>query len=142
MSQRARRHTKEMRHGSRDLVWGITVLRVTLGIIFTIHGAHQLFVLGPAGTGSIMAAASIPAPVIVGLGVSVLELAGGICLLLGFLVRPVAVLLAVEMAVAAITIHLPQGFFAAVGGAGGYEYPLVLAGASASLALTAASRPR
>lgn len=123
------------RNGSH--IWGITILRVTLGLIFVVHGAHKLFVIGPAGVQSLMAAAGLPLPGIFGLGVATLELGGGICLLLGLFVRPVALVFAMEMAVATVTIHLPYGFFAAAGDQGGYEYPLALAGASTALALIA-----
>jgi len=40
-----------------------------------------------------------------------LELIGGILILIGFLTRPVAFLLSGEMAFAYFTVHAPQGFW-------------------------------
>lgn len=47
---------------------------------------------------------------------AVLELVGGVALLLGLLTRPVAFLLSGEMAVAYFMVHAPQGFFPVLNG--------------------------
>jgi putative oxidoreductase len=64
----------------------------------------------------------LPAPLAWGYWIAILEFAGGIMLAIGFLTRPVAFLVAVEMAVAVIGVHLPNGFFWT---AKGFEYPLL-----------------
>ena len=50
------------------------------------------------------------------------EFFGGLFLAIGLLTRPVAAAIAALMAVAAIQVHLGNGFFWANGG---YEYPLM-----------------
>jgi len=47
-------------------------------------------------------------------------MAGGLALLTGVLMRPLAFLLAIEMAVAILRVRLPQGFL------GGWEFELTL----------------
>ena len=61
-----------------------------------------------------------------------LELVGGVLLLVGLFTRVVAALLAVNMAVATVLVHLPNGFVVANGG---YEYTLVLALSAVGLAV-------
>lgn len=62
-----------------------------------------------------------------------LELVGGILLLIRLLTRIVAALLAVDMAVATVLIHLPNGFVVLDGG---YEYTLILLLSALGLALS------
>jgi putative oxidoreductase len=50
------------------------------------------------------------------------ELFGGLALVLGLLTRPTALAVAILMAVAVLTVHLPNGYFWMTGG---YEYPLM-----------------
>jgi putative oxidoreductase len=59
-----------------------------------------------------------PGPVLFSLlGVQgILELAGGFLILIGFLTRPVAFILAGDMAVAYFMAHAPKGFFPTLNG--------------------------
>jgi putative oxidoreductase len=82
----------------------LAVLRVVTGLLFLEHGSQKL--LGfPAGPH--------PMPELFSLfGFSgVLELVGGALILLGLFTRPVAFLLAGEMAFAYFMGHAPRGFF-------------------------------
>lgn len=79
----------------------------------------------------------IPAAEVVAPAVAVLELGGGIALILGVLTRVLAALLALDMAGALFLVHAPAGVFAADGG---YELVLLLAAAAFALALTGAGR--
>lgn len=53
---------------------------------------------------------AIPAPEIMAWLVGILEFFGGIALILGILVRPIAFLLIINMLVAMFKVHLSQGF--------------------------------
>lgn len=84
-----------------------SILRVIAAFLFIPHGTAKLFAypmaLLPNG-GTIPLASQ--------LGVAgILETFGGLCLLLGLFTRPVAFLLAGEMAVAYFTSHAPRGFW-------------------------------
>src|SRR5215218_9876835 len=83
----------------------LSVLRIVAAFLFMSHGTQKLFGFpaseprDPAALLSLMGVAGF------------LEVFGGLLLLLGLLTRPVAFLLAGEMAVAYFRSHAPQGFW-------------------------------
>lgn len=83
------------------------VLRMTAALMFILAGTMKLFAF-PAGVppngGSVQLMSQL------GLG-AVLEVFGGALLLLGLFTRPVAFVLAGEMAVAYFQFHAPQGLW-------------------------------
>ena len=84
----------------------LSVLRIMTGLLWMEHGTQKFFAFpspGPALT-----------PLLVGQGL--LELVGGLLLLIGLFTRPVAFILAGDMAVAYFYAHAPRGFFPAVNG--------------------------
>ena len=102
------------------------LLRLTLGIVFFAHGAQKLLGwfggYGWSGTMGYLTKTVHLAPPIAGL-VILLEFFAGIALILGFLTRPAALGIALVMLGAAVTVHLPNGFFL---DKGGVEYVFVL----------------
>ena len=81
------------------------ILRVGTGLFFMLHGTQKMLGwfggFGPSGG---------TAPVTSLMGVAgILELVGGLLLVVGFLTRPVALVLAGEMVTAAVLVHLPRG---------------------------------
>jgi putative oxidoreductase len=80
------------------------LLRAGSGLLFMAHGLQKLFGLfGGLGDGATASLASR-------MGVAgVLELFGGVLLVLGLFTRPVALILAGEMLVAYVIAHLPRG---------------------------------
>jgi putative oxidoreductase len=92
---------------SLSTVWAprmLSILRIVAALIFLEHGTQKL--LG-------FPLSDNPGPPLLSLfGVSgILELVGGALLVLGLLTRPVAFILAGEMAVAYWIAHAPQSFF-------------------------------
>ncbi len=84
----------------------LSVLRIVAGLLFMEHGTQKL--LGfPAG----MAPPETLSMFWIG---GVLELVGGFLILIGLFTRPVAFILAGEMAVAYWMFHFPKGPFPAV----------------------------
>lgn len=77
-----------------------TLFRVAAGILFWQHGAQKLFGwfggMGDGGTAELMSLMGVA---------GVLEFFGGILILIGLFTRPVALVLAGEMAVAYVIAH-------------------------------------
>ena len=117
--------------------YGALVLRVVLGAIYIAHAYLALVVMGPAKAVEFHRAMHVPLPEI---GVWYLVVAhgvGGVLLVLGLSVRWVAVANIPIMAGALWFAHLEQGFFI-LGGKVGYEYVLLLLGATIAQALLGA----
>lgn len=111
--------------------WGLFALRLGLGIIFVAHGAQKVFGLfGGQGLAATVESFStnlgIPAPL--GYLAAFTELFGGLAVLLGVLSRTAALGLAILMVVAALKVHLPNGFFLSGPGQSGpgIEYNVAL----------------
>lgn len=117
--------------------YGALVLRVVLGVVYIAHAYLALVVMGLAKAVEYQRAIHIPLPEI---GVWYLIVAhglGGILLILGLLVRWAALANIPIMAGALWFVHLQQGFFI-FGSKFGYEYVLVLLGATIAQALLGA----
>lgn len=114
-----------------------TILRVVVGFLFVAHGWQKFNEWTIAGTTAAFGDMGVPladvtAPVVAGL-----ELVGGIALILGFLTRPVALLLTLNMLGAMFLVHLSAGVFVANNG---YELVLLLGAAALALALVGPGR--
>ena len=76
---------------------GLTVLRVVLGTTFLLHGWQKVTEWTVAGTQASFAQMGVPAAELAAPLAAVLELVGGLMLLLGLGTRVVAALLALTM---------------------------------------------
>ncbi|OLP53480.1 hypothetical protein BJF92_00840 [Rhizobium rhizosphaerae] len=77
--------------------------RVLMSIIFVLSGFSKITSL--AGTAGYFAAQGLPVPMVTAVIVSLVELGGGIAILLGVFTRPVAVLLAAFCVATAFIAH-------------------------------------
>jgi len=98
----------------------LLVIRLAPAIVFLAHGYLKLLGGHHDRTVALFLTVNIPFAEPVAWLVGALELAGGLALLSGILLRPFALLLAAEMAVAIVLVRLPQGFI------GAWEFELVL----------------
>lgn len=89
-----------------------SVLRVAAASMFILSGTMKLFAF-PAGVPP--NGGTVPLISQIGFG-AILEAFGGTLLLVGVFTRPVAFLLAGEMAVAYFQFHAPQGFWPTMNG--------------------------
>jgi putative oxidoreductase len=87
----------------------LSILRVMTGLQFMEHGTQKLFGFPPS---------SFPGPTLFSLlgFQGVLEVVGGLLILLGLFTRPTAFVLAGNMAVAYFMAHAPKSFFPALNG--------------------------
>lgn len=97
------------------------LLRLSSGGLFLAHGLIKLFIFTPAGTAGYFQ--SIGLPGVLGYMTMIVEILGGIALMIGFKTRPVALLLAAVLVGAAIFGHGGNGFTFSNAG-GGWEYPV------------------
>lgn len=111
--------------------WGITVLRVVVGIVFLAHGWQKLFGFGFHGVAGFFAGAGIPLPLVSAVIVTLVEFLGGAALVLGLLTRWAAAFNGFDMLVAVLAVHLKNGFFDPQHGV---EFPLTLLAACIALA--------
>ncbi len=116
---------------------GLLVLRVVVGAVFAAHGAQKIFEYTIPGTIGSFAGMGVPMPEIAAPFVAFVELIGGILLVLGLFTRLAGILLAIDMVVALVLVHLSAGLWV---GEGGYEFVAVLGAAALALALTGAGR--
>jgi putative oxidoreductase len=113
---------------------GLAVLRVITGLVFAAHGFQKLFMWGVDGVAAGFGQMGIPMAGVIGPLVGVLELVGGVALMIGLFTRPVAAALVAVMTGAILFVHLPAGFFLP----NGVEFVLTLLGSSVALALSGA----
>lgn len=124
-----------LRSSPQNYNLALTLLRVVVGITFLAHGWQKLFTNGIPGVTGFFGSLGVPAAGFFAIVVTLLELLGGIALILGIGTRIISALLAFNMLMALLLVHLPNGFFASNGG---YELVLLLGIGSASLALAGA----
>ncbi len=124
-----------------DAGWGPVLLRVVVGILFVAHGAQKLFGwfggYGLEGTGQWMDSIGLGPGYLMALLAGSAEFFGGLALILGVLVRPAAIGLAITMVVAILSVHFQNGLFM---DKNGYEYALALLVVSVSLAISGAGK--
>ena len=87
--------------------YALAVLRVVTALLFIEHGTSKLFGV-PAMPGAGSAGGSLPPLILVA---ALLEVFGGLAILVGFFTRPVAFILSGLMAVAYWMAHVPKGGF-------------------------------
>ena len=103
-----------------------TLLRLALAAVFLVHGYPKLFGHFQETAGFFESIGIRPSKFWV-IVVGVVECVGGVFLVAGFLVQPVALLLAIDMAVAIWKVKFKMGFVSGPASpAGGWEFDFVL----------------
>jgi putative oxidoreductase len=109
------RHDAGSRHSTLDTLdryspYALAALRIVAALIFMEHGTQKLFGFPAPAEGG-----QPPLLSLRGVG-GVMEFVGGLFILVGLATRPVAFLLAGEMAVAYWLFHAPRSFFPVLNG--------------------------
>ena len=108
------------------------ILRLGVGIIFIDNGWPKL-TREPVNVAGFMTQLNVPLPEITTWVVTILELGGGILLILGVFTRVIALLMAVEMALITFVVKADTGLVAQQGV--GWELELALGVAALALTL-------
>ena len=123
------------------LDWGILILRLGIGIMFSAHGLQMVFGLfgGPGinGFSKMLSGLGFVPAIFWSSIASYTVLFGGIFLILGVQTRISATLLLIFILTAAVKVHLSKGFFLS---GGGFEYNFVIAAACLDLVLLGAGK--
>jgi putative oxidoreductase len=135
--QRAREH-----RSSRT--WAVLPLRFVVGFGFMDHGLAK-WSRGPAHFAALLHQIGVPFPAATAWMVTLLEVFGGVAILLGVFIALASVPLIISMLVAMVTVHLRYGFSSIntigltpsgpVFGPPGYEIDLLYIGSLIALAL-------
>lgn len=104
------------------------VLRLAVGLVFLVHGYMKIQDVGQVTT--MFGSLGIPGAAFFAWVVTLVELLGGVALIVGLWVHLASKLLAIDMLVALFLVHFKQGFLVTNGG---YEYALVLFAATLAL---------
>ena len=121
--------------------YGLTVLRVFVGIIFAAHGSQKLFGWfgggGLAGTAQWMESIGLAPGTLMALLSGGTEFFGGLALIIGLLARPAALGLSFTLLVAIFSVHIHNGLFMANNG---YEFALALLGGTVAVLIEGAGK--
>jgi putative oxidoreductase len=119
------------------LTAGLLILRLVLGLVMVAHGARKLLELfqgpGPAGFGAALERLRVLPGRQWSMLSGAIEVVCGLLVAVGLLTPFAALLLAGDVLVAILTVHLLRGFWSEDGGV---EHPLVLLAALVALSLT------
>lgn len=115
------------------------VVRVIVGLIMAAHGLQKLLA-GPANFGAFLAQLGVPAPTLMGYVVTLVELGGGILLIIGLFSRLSALLLTIDLVVAIVLVKVDVGFLSPQGGGAGAELNLALIAGFMVILLAGAGR--
>jgi len=111
---------------------GILLLRLTVGFVFIMHGTGKLFGVGPFPVGISGFAGALTlfggAATFLAVVVALVETLGGLALILGMFTGIASLLLAIEMVIALLIVHFPNGFYATAA-----ELPLLLLAATLAI---------
>lgn len=105
------------------------IARIGVGVVFIAHGWQKISEWGLDGTAASFEKMGVPLPTLSAWFAAVVEVGGGLALVLGVALPIAGLLLAVDMAGALAIVHLPNGLL----GQGGYELVLVLGVAALAL---------
>ncbi|EJM23632.1 putative membrane protein [Pseudomonas sp. GM21] len=121
--------------------FGLTAIRIVVGIIFAAHGAQKLFGMfggyGIAGTAQYMESLGLAPGQLMAILAGGTEFFGGLALIIGLLVRPAALGLTFLSLVAIFSVHIHNGLFMANNG---YEFALALLGGSIAVLIEGAGK--
>ena len=117
---------------------GELALRLALGITFLAHGRHKI--TDPTAFAAFLTQLGVPAPHLSAWSIALLETAGAVGLMLGIGTRPIALALAIDMAVALAKVRIPKAPFTSGPEQSGWDSEFMLLASALALAFTGGGR--
>jgi putative oxidoreductase len=114
---------------------GLLILRLVLGIIMIVHGYPKL--VGFSGVVGFFAGAGVPLPALAAAFATVVEVLGGVLIILGVAADIAGLLFAIDMLGAILFVHIKNGFSSQNGGV---EFPLALLAMALAIAFAGPGR--
>ena len=96
-------------HMTARVAWVLLPLRLVVGFGFMAHGVAK-WQKGPEGFARLLDQVGVPLPTLSAWAVTLVEVLGGLAILLGVVVVAASIPLIVTMLAAMFTVHLPHGF--------------------------------
>jgi putative oxidoreductase len=104
----------------------VTLLRAAVASVFVIHGVARARLGIVDDFGGFLGAVGFPAGVAVAWALTAVEIAGGLALAAGLLVRPLAAWFAAQIAAGIALVHAREGWFVVGAGRNGVEYSALI----------------
>jgi putative oxidoreductase len=104
----------------------IAVVRIAVGLLLAVHGWSRVLGGGVPGFGEWLGSQGFPASAALAWGISIFEIFGSFCLVIGKLVRYVAPVHIAILSGGIAMVHAREGWFVVGGGRNGVEYSVLL----------------
>jgi len=114
----------------RQLGVGLLILRLSLGLVFLVHGGQKLFMMGMGRTAGMLSQMGVPGASLLGPLLAIAEPLAGVALVIGLLTRAAGLGVAIDMLGAMLFFHRLHGFFVPMG----IEFPMMLCASGLALA--------
>lgn len=117
----------------------ISLLRIVIGGIMISHGCMRTYLGTVGGFGEFFNSMGIPFGVVLAWGITSFEILGGLTLISGNFVKPIALIFAVHLSTGIYLVHMQNGWFVVGAGRNGMEYSTLLV---TSFLVVALSQPK
>jgi putative oxidoreductase len=115
---------------------GIVLLRVVVALLLLVHGVMRVRLGVVDDFGGFLSLNQIPLGNILAWTITVVEIAGGLILILGYWVVWLCGWFIIQLIVGVFLVHAKDGWFVVGAGRNGMEYSVMLIAALISIALT------
>ncbi len=102
------------------------LLRIIVGLIFLSHGLARFWYQSIPDFGGFLSAKGLPFGIVLAYLITILEIVGGVLLIVGKFVKYCVIFHALVILGGIIMVHLPNGWFVVGHGQGGIEYSVLL----------------
>ncbi len=114
----------------------ISLVRTLISCTMISHGVARIINNGVFGFGGFLEETGIPFGVVVAWLLTSFEIVGGLTLLSGKYIKPIAFIFAVHLTTGIFLVHLPNGWFVVGPGRNGIEYSVLMVTSFLAVALS------